>query len=58
MITKDSNVMVVAVAGNIVAGLAAGLRKGFQSYAPSVSQGGGVWEGGVWEGGLGGWVGG
>ena len=37
VITKDSNVMIVAVAGNIVAGLATGLRKGFQSYAPSVS---------------------
>ena len=37
VITKDSNVMVVAVAGNIVAGLATGLRKSFQSYAPSVS---------------------
>ena len=37
VITKDSNVMVVAVAGNIVAGLATGLRRSFQSYAPSVS---------------------
>ena len=37
VITKDSNVMVVAVAGNIVAGLATGLRKAFQSHAPFVS---------------------
>ena len=38
VITKDSNVMVVAVAGNIVAGLATGLRKSFQTYAPSVRE--------------------
>ena len=37
VITKDSNVMVVALAGNIVAGLATGLRKSFQTHAPSVS---------------------
>ncbi|CAI8010225.1 Cytoskeleton-associated protein 5 [Geodia barretti] len=39
VITKDSNVMVVAVAGNIVAGLATGLRKAFQSHAPFVLAG-------------------
>ena len=33
MITKDSNVMVVALAGNVVTGLAKGLRKKFQPYA-------------------------
>ena len=37
MITKDSNVICVALAGNIVTGLAKGLRKGFQNYAPFVS---------------------
>ena len=37
MITKDSNVICVALAGNIVTGLAKGLRKGFQNYASFVS---------------------
>ena len=38
MITKDSNVICVALAGNIVTGLAKGLRKGFQNYASFVSE--------------------
>ena len=33
VITKDSNVMVVALAGNVVTGIAKGLRKKFQPYA-------------------------
>ena len=39
MITKDSNVMVVALAGNIVTGLAKGLRNGFQSYSSFILSG-------------------
>ena len=38
VITKDSNVMIVAVAGNIVTGLAKGLRKAYLPYAAVVSQ--------------------
>ena len=38
MITKDSNVMIVAVAGNVVTGLAKGLRKAYLPYAAVVSQ--------------------
>jgi cytoskeleton-associated protein 5 len=33
IITKDSNVMVVALAGNVITALAKGLRKGFSPYA-------------------------
>ena len=33
IITKDSNINVVALAGKCVTGLAKGLRKKFQSYA-------------------------
>jgi cytoskeleton-associated protein 5 len=33
MISKDTNVMVVAVAGKCLAGLANGLKKRFQPYA-------------------------
>ena len=36
VITKDSNVMVVALAGNIVKGLAIGLRKNFQPYSANI----------------------
>lgn len=36
MIVKDSNVLVVALAGNVVTGLAKGLRGGFTSYASVV----------------------
>ncbi|XP_064399412.1 cytoskeleton-associated protein 5-like isoform X3 [Halichondria panicea] len=39
VITKDSNVMVVALAGNIVTGLAKGLRDGFQSYVSTILSG-------------------
>ena len=39
--------MVVALAGNIVAGLATGLRKAFQTYAPSVRRREGGREGRV-----------
>ncbi len=39
VITKDSNVMVVTLAGNVVTGLAKGLRKGYQPYAAAVSPG-------------------
>lgn len=39
VITKDSNVMVVALAGNVVTGLAKGLRKGFQSYSSFILAG-------------------
>ena len=38
VITKDSNVMIVAVTGNIVTGLAKGLRKAYLPYAAVVSQ--------------------
>ncbi len=38
MIVKDSNVLVVAIAGNIITGLSKGLRNSFQSYASPVSQ--------------------
>ena len=37
VICKDSNVLVVALAGNVVTGLAKGLRKGYQPYAAVVS---------------------
>ena len=33
VISKDSNVMVVALAGNVITGLAKGLRKKFSAYA-------------------------
>nr|WAW84822.1 CKAP5/XMAP215 [Halisarca dujardinii] len=36
LISKDSNVMVVALAANVVKGLAVGLRKGFQPHATSI----------------------
>ena len=36
VISKDSNVMVVALAGNVVTGMAKGLRKSFQTYAAVV----------------------
>ena len=36
LISKDSNVMVVALAANVVKGLAVGLRKGFSQYATVV----------------------
>lgn len=39
VITKDSNVMVVALAGNIVTGLAKGLRDGFTSYVSTILPG-------------------
>jgi cytoskeleton-associated protein 5 len=35
LISKDSNVLIVAMAGNCVAGLAAGLKKKFAPFAPS-----------------------
>ncbi len=35
MISKDSNVVVVAIAGKCIAGLANGLKKKFSPYAPS-----------------------
>ena len=38
VITKDSNVLVVALAGNMVTGFAKGLRTNFQNYASPVSQ--------------------
>ena len=34
VISKDSNVVVVALAGNVITGLAKGLRKKFSAYAP------------------------
>ena len=37
VITKDSNVMLVALAGKVLLGLAKGLRKKFSSYAVAVS---------------------
>jgi cytoskeleton-associated protein 5 len=37
VISKDTNVMIVSVAGRCVEGLAKGLRKGFQSYAVAIT---------------------
>ena len=39
IIIKDSNVMVVALAGNIITGLANGLRKKFSPYAAACTSG-------------------
>lgn len=39
VITKDSNVLVVALAANVVKGLAVGLREGFQPLVPQVLPG-------------------
>ena len=39
VITKDSNVLVVALAANVVKGLATGLREGFQPLVPQVLPG-------------------
>ena len=39
LITKDSNVMVVALSGNVVTGLATGLRKKFSPYASACMSG-------------------
>lgn len=39
VICKDSNVLIVALAGNVVTGLAKGLRKKFQPYAATILAG-------------------